>query len=130
MRPTKARRRSLSHTTPTHRLAPTLPLQEFEVAYGCGGWWRGVRGGAASAVTALLIGGLIWFNLGCTTVEGAGELMFRDAATSPGQLRKNVTSPGGTTAAGLTVLMGEGALEKLIAGTVHAARRRAAELSG
>ena len=63
------------------------------------------------------------------TVEGAGELLHRSDLSAE-TLRQNVTSPGGTTAAGLTVLMGEGALEKLIAGTVHAARRRAADLSG
>lgn len=63
------------------------------------------------------------------TVEGAGELLHRSDLSAE-MLRQNVTSPGGTTAAGLTVLMGNGALENLIAGTVHAARRRAAELSG
>lgn len=63
------------------------------------------------------------------TVEGAGELLHRSDLSAE-TLRQNVTSPGGTTAAGLTVLMGQNALEKLIAGTVHAARRRAAELSG
>ena len=63
------------------------------------------------------------------TVEGAGELLHR-SDLSADMLRQNVTSPGGTTAAGLAVLMGHDALETLIAGTVHAARRRAAELSG
>jgi len=63
------------------------------------------------------------------TVEGAGELLHRSDLSAE-MLRQNVTSPGGTTAAGLTVLMGNKALEKLIAGTVHAARRRAHELSG
>ena len=63
------------------------------------------------------------------TVEGAGELLFK-SELSAATLRQNVTSPGGTTAAGLQVLMGENGLEPLIAGTVHAARRRAAELSG
>lgn len=63
------------------------------------------------------------------TVEGAGELLHRSDLSAE-MLRQNVTSPGGTTAAGLTVLMGNEALQKLIAGTVHAARRRAHELSG
>jgi len=63
------------------------------------------------------------------TVEGAGELLLK-SDLSAAILRQNVTSPGGTTAAGLQVLMGDGGLEPLIAGTVHAARRRAAELSG
>ncbi len=64
------------------------------------------------------------------TVEGAGELLFRDAATSPAQLRVNVTSPGGTTAAALEVLMGPQGLAPLMEAAVEAARRRAGELSG
>jgi pyrroline-5-carboxylate reductase len=63
------------------------------------------------------------------TVEGAGELLFKSALPAS-TLRQNVTSPGGTTAAGLQILMAENGLEPLIAGTVRAARRRAAELSG
>ncbi|HRJ68457.1 MAG TPA: pyrroline-5-carboxylate reductase [Beijerinckiaceae bacterium] len=64
------------------------------------------------------------------TIEGAGELLFQDAATSPGQLRINVTSPGGTTAAALEVLMAENGLKPLMARAVAAAQRRAGELSG
>ena len=41
------------------------------------------------------------------TVSGAGELM-RQSHLSPAVLRENVTSPNGTTAAALEVLMGEG----------------------
>ncbi len=63
------------------------------------------------------------------TVEGAGELLFK-SPLSAATLRQNVTSPGGTTAAGLQILMAENGLEPLVAGTVRAARRRAAELSG
>ena len=47
------------------------------------------------------------------TVAGSGELLHRsplDAAA----LRENVTSPGGTTAAALAVLMGENGLAALI----------------
>ncbi len=47
------------------------------------------------------------------TVAGSGELLHRsplDAAT----LRQNVTSPGGTTAAALAVLMGEDGLAALM----------------
>jgi pyrroline-5-carboxylate reductase len=64
------------------------------------------------------------------TVDGAGELLFRDAATSPAQLRINVTSPGGTTAAALDVLMGPQGLAPLMEAAVAAAKRRAGELSG
>ncbi len=68
--------------------------------------------------------------LGRATVEGAGELMFRSPEVSPADLRRNVTSPGGTTAAALEVLMGEDALQPLLDRAVAAAFRRAAELSG
>jgi pyrroline-5-carboxylate reductase len=62
------------------------------------------------------------------TVSGAGELLSQselDAAT----LRKNVTSPGGTTAAALGVLMGEPGLQELFTQAVLAAARRSRELS-
>jgi len=62
------------------------------------------------------------------TVAGAGELMIR-SEDPPATLRKNVTSPNGTTQAALDVLMGEGRLEKLMEETVRAARDRAEELS-
>ena len=63
------------------------------------------------------------------TVEGAGELMHR-SDLSPATLRENVTSPAGTTAAALAVLMAADGLDPLMRGAVAAARRRAAELSG
>jgi pyrroline-5-carboxylate reductase len=62
-------------------------------------------------------------------VAGAGELLARSelpAAT----LRENVTSPGGTTAAALDVLMREPGLAALMREAVAAAKRRAEELSG
>ncbi|HUF88032.1 MAG TPA: pyrroline-5-carboxylate reductase [Thermohalobaculum sp.] len=60
------------------------------------------------------------------TVSGAGALA--DASDeSAGQLRVNVTSPGGTTAAGLAVLMAE--LPGLMTRTVAAAARRSRELA-
>jgi pyrroline-5-carboxylate reductase len=62
------------------------------------------------------------------TVAGAGELMMR-ASDSAEQLRRNVTSPNGTTAAALDVLMGGGAMEELLARAIAAARKRAQELS-
>lgn len=63
-------------------------------------------------------------------VEGAGELMFQDAATEPATLRQNVTSPAGTTAAALDVLMAKDGLKPLMSRAVAAAHRRAEELSG
>jgi pyrroline-5-carboxylate reductase len=63
------------------------------------------------------------------TVAGAGELLHRsdlDAAT----LRRNVTSPGGTTAAALEVLMAaDGGLPELMRKAVAAAARRSRELA-
>lgn len=62
------------------------------------------------------------------TVAGSGELLHRsdlDAAT----LRQNVTSPGGTTAAALSVLMGENGLKELMTRAVAAATARSKELA-
>jgi pyrroline-5-carboxylate reductase len=62
------------------------------------------------------------------TVVGGGELLHRsdlDAAT----LRRNVTSPGGTTAAALEVLMAEDGLPALMRKAVAAAARRSRELA-
>jgi pyrroline-5-carboxylate reductase len=63
------------------------------------------------------------------TVSGSGELLrlsTDDAAT----LRKNVTSPGGTTQAALEVLMSKDGLEPLMKAAVKAAARRSRELGG
>jgi pyrroline-5-carboxylate reductase len=64
------------------------------------------------------------------TVEGSGELMFRDQQTPASQLRVNVTSPGGTTAAALDVLMAPDGLEPLLRKAIAAAKQRAGDLSG
>jgi len=62
------------------------------------------------------------------TVAGSGELLHHsalDAAT----LRANVTSPGGTTAAALEVLMKANGLAQLMREAVAAATRRSRELA-
>lgn len=64
------------------------------------------------------------------TIEGAGELLHRQSETSAETLRQRVTSPGGTTAAALGVLMADDGLAPLMARAVAAARKRASELSG
>ncbi|SFK38274.1 pyrroline-5-carboxylate reductase [Methylocapsa palsarum] len=64
------------------------------------------------------------------SVEGAGELLFRSPLTAPAELRRSVTSPGGTTAAALDVLMAQDGLAPLLERTVRAAKRRAEALSG
>ena len=72
----------------------------------------------------------IALRLARATVEGSGELMFREPDVSAAQLRKNVTSPGGTTAAALEVLMAPDGLAALMERAVAAAKRRAGQLSG
>jgi pyrroline-5-carboxylate reductase len=63
------------------------------------------------------------------TVAGAGALLG-GSDQPPAALRQNVTSPGGTTAAALGVLMGEQGLGALLQAAVAAAARRSRELRG
>lgn len=81
------------------------------------------RAGAAQGLAPDLA-----MQLAKATVAGAGALA-EAADESPAQLRVNVTSPNGTTQAGLAVLMDEEAgLPPLIARTVAAATDRSREL--
>ena len=61
------------------------------------------------------------------TVAGAGALLAADKAPASA-LREAVTSPGGTTAAALSVLMADDGLVQLMKRAVKAARKRAEEL--
>ena len=63
------------------------------------------------------------------TVTGSGELahLSSDPAAT---LRQNVTSPGGTTAAALDVLMAEDGMRELMTRAVDAATKRSRELAG
>jgi pyrroline-5-carboxylate reductase len=82
------------------------------------------RAGAAAGLPADLSA-----RLARATVSGSGELLHRsdlDAAT----LRANVTSPGGTTAAALGVLMADNGLDPLMEKAIAAATRRSRELAG
>lgn len=63
------------------------------------------------------------------TVAGAGE-MLHQSSDEAAQLRKNVTSPGGTTAAALGVLMADDGMQPLFDAAIEAARKRAEELAG
>jgi pyrroline-5-carboxylate reductase len=63
------------------------------------------------------------------TICGSGELAFR-ASEAAATLRKNVTSPGGTTQAALDVLMAADGLQQLLTKAVAAATRRSRELAG
>ncbi|WP_306006053.1 pyrroline-5-carboxylate reductase [Aquicoccus porphyridii] len=68
-------------------------------------------------------------DLARATVAGAGALAM-ESGESPEQLRINVTSPGGTTQAGLDLLMDEASgLPSLMERTVAAATNRAKELA-
>lgn len=63
------------------------------------------------------------------TVAGSGELLNRsdlDHVT----LRENVTSPGGTTAAALDILMGPGGFDELLTRAIAAATQRSRDLAG
>ena len=61
------------------------------------------------------------------TLIGAAALLDQ-TAEEPAELRRQVTSPGGTTEAALKVLMGEEGLERLMDRAVDAAVTRAREL--
>jgi pyrroline-5-carboxylate reductase len=63
------------------------------------------------------------------TVAGAGELLHRSALPAA-TLRENVTSPGGTTAAALDVLMSQNGLSSLLKKAVAAATQRSRKLAG
>ncbi len=63
------------------------------------------------------------------TVAGSGELLHRSTLDAA-KLRENVTSPGGTTAAALKVLMSENGLAPLLRDAIAAATARSRELAG
>jgi pyrroline-5-carboxylate reductase len=62
------------------------------------------------------------------TVAGSGELLQRSELAAS-TLRQNVTSPGGTTAAALEVLMAADGMQQLMTRAVAAATRRSQELA-
>jgi len=61
------------------------------------------------------------------TVAGSGALLGA-SELAPAILRQNVTSPAGTTAAALEVLMAEDGLQPLLTRAVEAARKRSIQL--
>src|SRR4029077_496165 len=83
----------------------------------------------ARAGTAAGLPGDLAARLARETIAGSGELLRQsllDAAT----LRENVTSPGGTTAAALRVLMAKDGLDPLMEKAIAAATQRSRELAG
>lgn len=83
---------------------------------------------ADAAVEAGLPGDLA-AQLAKATVEGAAELS-RQSGQPAAKLRENVTSPGGTTAAALKILMAPDGLKPLMKRAVAAATTRSRELAG
>lgn len=63
------------------------------------------------------------------TVAGSGELL-KQSSEAASQLRINVTSPGGTTAEALKILMAEDGIQKVFDKALAAASRRSKELAG
>jgi len=63
------------------------------------------------------------------TVSGSGELLHRSDEAAE-TLRKNVTSPGGTTAEALRVLMADDGWQPLVTAAIAAATKRSRELAG
>jgi pyrroline-5-carboxylate reductase len=80
----------------------------------------GVKAGLSEALSK---------RLALHTVAGAGALA-EQASEEPAQLRKNVTSPGGTTLEALNVLMAEDGLQPLMTRAIQAATDRSRELAG
>jgi pyrroline-5-carboxylate reductase len=81
------------------------------------------RAGVAAGLPAALA-----TKLARETVSGSGELLRRSGLESA-TLRENVTSPGGTTAAALEVLMGADGLQSLLTRAVAAATERSKQLA-
>jgi pyrroline-5-carboxylate reductase len=83
----------------------------------------------AQAGAAAGLPGALSATLARATVAGAGELLAR-SPLDPATLRQNVTSPGGTTAAALDVLMAADGLSPLMRRAIAAATARSRELAG
>lgn len=64
------------------------------------------------------------------TIVGAAHLLEADAEVPAGTLRERVTSPGGTTAAALNILMASDGLKELMTKAVAAAKKRGEDLAG
>ena len=81
------------------------------------------RAGTAAGLPAALAA-----TLARETIAGSAALLHQ-AKLDPAMLRQNVTSPGGTTAAALEVLMGKDGLQALMIRAVAAATKRSKDLA-
>jgi pyrroline-5-carboxylate reductase len=91
-------------------------LYAFVEALEAGGVTAGLQPRAAQALAR-------------ATIAGAAALLA-ESGEEPADLRRQVTSPGGTTAEALKVLMGENGLEPLLRDAIAACVRRSRELAG
>ncbi len=82
----------------------------------------------AAAAVAVGLPADVAVKLARATVSGSGELM-RQSGIDAAELRKNVTSPSGTTFAALQILMRDNGLMPLMQEAVEAAERRSRELA-
>lgn len=83
----------------------------------------------AAAGTKLGLAPDMAMQLARATVAGSGELL-KQSAEPAAQLRVNVTSPGGTTAEALKVLMAADGIQPVFDKALAAASRRSKELAG
>lgn len=63
------------------------------------------------------------------TMLGAAMLAAKQEIVAPAELRRQVTSPGGTTEAGLKILLAENGLDDLMDRTIYAATKRSQDLA-
>jgi pyrroline-5-carboxylate reductase len=112
-------------------LGAVVPLDEslFGVATAIGGSGPGFVAYIAAAMEAAAVDGGLPRDAARQMVQGvlAGTALLLEDGEDPSALQARVTSPGGTTAAGVAVLDERGA-GAAIAGAVAAAAARAAEL--
>jgi len=83
----------------------------------------------AAAGTKLGLAPEMAMQLARATVAGSGELL-RQSTDPASQLRINVTSPGGTTAEALKILMAPDGIQTVFDKALAAASRRSKELAG
>ena len=99
--------------------AVAVPLAETLLAA-----WTLAKAGIASGLPEDVA-----MRLARATVTGSGELARRSDESAE-QLRRNVTSPGGTTLEALKVLMADDAIQPLFDRAIAAATARSRELAG